>query len=223
MARFRTDKDQLILDCCRGKKVLDVGCVNHTLEATLRDDWKHAKIKTAARELIGLDYEAEVVGELNKRGWNILVGDAQNFDITKDHPGGFDVIVASDVIEHLVNPGGFLVCCRKHLAPGGVLIITTPHAYGLTFFLEVLVTGEEHINDDHTMTFSRKNLLHLLDRCGLRARQFIWLSQDSTCLQKGLAAKIAAKTLFILQCIGGFLQVGLSKEMIVLAEDKGAT
>lgn len=223
MRRFRTEKDQFILDRCRGRKVLDVGCVNHTLEATLGEDWKHAKIKTSARELVGLDYEVEIVRELNKRGWNIVAGDAQDFDLTKTYPSGFDVIVASDMIEHLVNPGAFLKCARKHLAPGGELIITTPHAYGFAFFLEVLLTGEEHINDDHTMTFSRKNMLHLLDRCGLRVKEFIWLSQDSTSMHKGVPAKVAAKILFILQCLAGFVRIGFSKEMIVVAEDGGKT
>jgi SAM-dependent methyltransferase len=214
MPRFRTEKDQFILDRCRDKRVLDVGCVNHNLEATLKDDWRHAQIAKVAKKLVGLDYEAEVVKELVKRGWNVVAADAQDFDITKQHPDGFEVIVASEIIEHLVNPGNFLRCLKKHLAPGGELILTTPHAYGIAFSFEVLVWGEEHMNDDHTMTFSRKNLDWLIRKCGLEVKEFYFLNPDSTRLHAGLGARMAAKLLYVVQYLFALVRPGYSKEMI---------
>ncbi len=217
---FRTEKDQFILDRCRGKRVLDVGCVNHTLEATLLPDWRHGQLKEVASELTGLDYNAEVVNQLREKGWNILVGDAQNFDIRDKYPGGFEVIVASEIIEHLPNPGSFLVCLQKHLAPGGVVLLTTPHAYGFGFFLEILVFGEEVINDDHVSTFSRKNMYWLMKKSGLQVKEYIWLIQDSSsmAMHKTTCARVAAKIFFWLQCIAATLRPGFSKEMIVIAE-----
>lgn len=221
MARFRTEKDRFILDRCRGKTVLDIGCVNHTLEATLREDWRHQQIRNVAAKVVGLDYEVDVVNELQKRGFDVVAADAQNFDIRDRNPSGFDVILASEVIEHLINPGAFLQCVKKHLAPGGVLILTTPHAYGIAFFLEILVWGEEHINDDHTMTFSRKNIRHLLEKCGLKEQEFHWLIQDSTSLHQGLGSRVAAKFLFLFQTLTATLiRASYSKEMIVVAGPK---
>jgi hypothetical protein len=121
-----------------------------------------------------------------------------------------------------VNPGGFFRSLRKHLAPGGQLIVTTPHAYGIAFAIEVLVWGQEHINDDHTMTFSRKNMEWLMKRCGLKVQEFHWLIQDSTYLQAGMGGKIAAKLLFWIQCIIVTLtRSAYSKEMIVVAGKDG--
>jgi len=40
----------------------------------------------------------------------------------------FDVILASEVIEHVPDPREFATAMRVHLAPGGVLIMTTPAA-----------------------------------------------------------------------------------------------
>lgn len=37
----------------------------------------------------------------------------------------FDVIIASEIIEHVANPDGFLTTCLKHLSPQGGIIITT--------------------------------------------------------------------------------------------------
>ena len=209
MPRFRTEKDQFILDRCRGKRVLDVGCVNHNYEATRLPDWRHRQISRVAASVVGLDYERDVVERLNREGWSIVAADAQDFDIRAQYPDGFDVIVASEIIEHLVNPGGFLTSLSRHLAPGGEIVITTPHAYGFGFFLEVLVWGEEHINDDHTMTFSRKNLIWLLKKCGLGVEEFHWLIQDTSRLpglHPSLSAKALAKIFFWLQCVAAAMR-----------------
>jgi SAM-dependent methyltransferase len=41
-------------------------------------------------------------------------------------PGGFDLIVCADVLEHLMNPRPCLDFARKHLAEGGVAVFSTP-------------------------------------------------------------------------------------------------
>lgn len=42
----------------------------------------------------------------------------------------FDLIVASEVIEHVENPSEFLLWLRKHLAPGGAIFLTLPNGFG---------------------------------------------------------------------------------------------
>lgn len=221
--RFRTDKDQFILDQCRGKRVLDIGCVNHTLEAARLPDWRHAQISRIAKSVVGVDYAREAVEVLKKDGWNIFAADAQDFDLTEQFPEGFDVVVASELIEHLVSPGAFICCVRKHLAPGGIAIITTPHAGGFAFFLETLIFGEERINDDHTICFSGKQMRWFLKKCGMKVREFHWLIQDSSTMAMHTTAgsRIAAKVFFWLQCIAATIRPYFSKEMIVVAEKDG--
>lgn len=214
---FSIDKRRFLLDYCKDKNVLDIGCINHTFEATTSLDWLHGQLKSVARNLVGLDYEAEIVKRLNSKGWNIIAADAQNFDLRKKYPQGFDVIVASEVIEHLVNPGSFLECVKKHLKSNGVLLLTTPHAYGLAFFIEVLLFGEEIINDDHTMTFSKKNIIWLLKKCGFEVKEFHYLIQDTSRIHTSLGKKILAKPFFWAQCLAAYIREGFSKEMIVLA------
>lgn len=219
MKNYRTEKDCYILALCTGKRVLDVGCVNHNFEATRLPDWRHKQISQVSASLVGLDYEKGVVEELNREGWNIVAADAQDFDIRDRFPDGFDVIVASEIIEHLVNPGGFLKSLARHLAPGGKVVITTPHAYGFAFFLEVLMWGEEHINDDHTMTFSRKNITRLFRKSGLVVDEFHWLIQDTSkmlAIHATVMSRLVAKLFFVLQCIAAFVRPAYSKEMIVV-------
>lgn len=51
----------------------------------------------------------------------------------------FDVIVAADIIEHLVDTDGFLRELGRVLGPGGFLIVTTPNLAGWRSRLRMLL------------------------------------------------------------------------------------
>jgi len=42
----------------------------------------------------------------------------------------YDVVVASEVIEHVLDPDALLANTVRHMATGGLLIVTTPNGYG---------------------------------------------------------------------------------------------
>lgn len=217
-------KMPLLLELCRGKTVLNLGCVNHTVEAIDYPSFQHGALAKVTKQLVGIDYEPAGVLELQKRGYDVRVGDAQSLDLTDEFPDGFDVVVASERIEHLSNTGLFLDVIRRHLTAEGILVRTTPHAYGIAFCLEIAVFGEERINDDHTATFSRKNIAHLLGRHGLEVVDFYWLNQDISTLSvhKTWMLQCLARLFFYCQLPFIFFRRGWSKEMIVIAKRKDA-
>jgi glycosyltransferase involved in cell wall biosynthesis/2-polyprenyl-3-methyl-5-hydroxy-6-metoxy-1,4-benzoquinol methylase len=53
-------------------------------------------------------------------------------EVSTLHAAGerYDVVIASEVLEHLANPLPFLRSLRSVLQPGGILILTTPNGYG---------------------------------------------------------------------------------------------
>lgn len=53
----------------------------------------------------------------------------------------FDVIIASEVIEHVEHPGAFLLFLRSKLQAGGSMFITTPNGYGCFEIMTALETA----------------------------------------------------------------------------------
>ena len=85
----------------------------------------------AENEVLGIDVHAPSILEARRKyalpNLSFRVGDLQDLS---EQDLGFDVIVCSEVLEHLENPREFMEGLRRLLRPGGALIITTPNGYG---------------------------------------------------------------------------------------------
>ena len=156
-------------------RVLDIGCVQHTLEGR---DWKnppfglflHADLARHAKEVIGLDIIEEEVERMSHAGYDVRVGDAQAFDFDET----FDAIVAGELIEHLENPGKFLECCREHLSEDGVVILTTPNPHNLQFSLWALFG--KAVNEEHTLWLDHDVMETLAQRAGLSLTDYEYIA-----------------------------------------------
>ena len=147
-------------------RVLDIGCVQHTLN---NKNWKnppfglflHADLSRHAKKTIGLDIVEEGIEKMQNGGYDVRQGDAQSFEID----GTFDAIVAGELVEHLENPGEFLERCRDHLAEDGIIILTTPNPHCLQFSLWALLG--KSVNDEHTLWLDHDVMETLAQRTGL--------------------------------------------------------
>jgi 2-polyprenyl-3-methyl-5-hydroxy-6-metoxy-1,4-benzoquinol methylase len=98
-------------------------------------------------------------------------------------PGSFDVVLCSEVIEHVPDAQAALRGLRRLLAPGGSLILTTPLRYspleilGRVAFLPGivqmvrLVYREPILPTGHTSLLSRRALRRELAAAGLRVEE----------------------------------------------------
>jgi 2-polyprenyl-3-methyl-5-hydroxy-6-metoxy-1,4-benzoquinol methylase len=92
-----------------GERVLDVGCGYGAVA--------HSVATRARADVVGIDIDPENIAEARRRFGNptltFVVG-----DVTRDLPGGgFDVIVASNVIEHLERRVDFYRSLQARLRP----------------------------------------------------------------------------------------------------------
>jgi SAM-dependent methyltransferase len=74
-------------------------------------------------DVAGIEIADAAVAFCRARGLFVIDGVAEESVLAQF--GVFDVIVLLDVIEHLPDPQSTLALCRKHLNPGGVVVITT--------------------------------------------------------------------------------------------------
>lgn len=80
-------------------------------------------------------------------------------------PGFFDVIVMSELIEHLPAPEAFIRHARSLLAPGGLLYLTTPHGRGVSGRV-LKETWSVCSPPEHLHLFSRRSMLRCLAENG---------------------------------------------------------
>jgi SAM-dependent methyltransferase len=85
------------------------------------------------------------------------VADAQDFDLGRT----FDVVFAGELIEHLDNVHGFLTSVRRHLAPGGKLVLTTPNAFYIGNFIYRL-GGHARVHPQHTAWYCDSTLRRIV-------------------------------------------------------------
>lgn len=175
-------KTERILDICRGKNVLHIGCVGFadlgTAErVSLAKQSLHYALTTSART-IGVDYSREAIDYYHTHHVfdNVIHGNAEHLeDLNLEQR--FDVVVAGDIIEHLSNPGLMLDGIRSLCRPDTLVVITTPHAFGLLSFLRFLanrfVEGQEHV-----FTMNSQNIEHLTERHGFEVVELATCFQD---------------------------------------------
>jgi 2-polyprenyl-3-methyl-5-hydroxy-6-metoxy-1,4-benzoquinol methylase len=167
--KFETRKTryEIIKTLVKGKDVLDLGCVNHDAKTESDEFWLHKFLIKHAKKVTGLDNDKKELEKLNRKGYRIIYGDAENFDLKKK----FDVVVAGELIEHLSNPGNFLQSCKRNLKDDGIIIITTPNAFSFRNHLRGVFGGVVPTNDEHTFWFTPITLKRLCDLNGLNIQQ----------------------------------------------------
>ena len=127
-----------------GKRVLDVACGEGYGSAALR--------RAGASQVIGVDIAPEVCEHARtKYGLEVRLGNAQALPIDD---ASVDVVVSFETIEHVPDPRKFLEECARVLAPGGILILSTPNR-------PVYSSALNH-NPFHHQEFDRKEFLDLL-------------------------------------------------------------
>jgi SAM-dependent methyltransferase len=166
-------KDQLLVSLARGRKVLDLGCIDHSADTALGlgTSWLHSQLRDAADELVGIDLLAGDAATLNERGYDIRVGDVEHLDLGET----FDLAIAGDLIEHLSNPGLFLDSVARHLEPTSAFVITTPNPFNAEQFAQALFRNQIMANAEHTMWLDPRVMHELVSRSPFEIADFKWI------------------------------------------------
>lgn len=157
-----------LLKICRGKKVLHVGCSDSPFHKERHEAGSllHEQLSCVTGELWGIDNDMDSINWLlaNTAMTNLIISDAESVDLT-DLYNKFDVVLATELIEHLSNPGTALTGFMKYLLPDGKLVVTVPNAFSFRNLVNTLF-GIEKVHSQHVMWFSYATLKVLLQRSG---------------------------------------------------------
>jgi SAM-dependent methyltransferase len=144
---------EVIQPLARPGRWLDVGCATgHFLE----------QAAGAGMTAEGLDVSPGAIDRARARGLT-----AHRARVEEFRPGApYDTITAFDVIEHLLDPRGFLDRLRGWLAPGGTLVLTLPDVASVYPRLLMRRHWFYYLPSDHLYYFDPRTIRRLLGEQG---------------------------------------------------------
>ncbi|MDN5851010.1 MAG: class I SAM-dependent methyltransferase [Nitrococcus sp.] len=172
------DRIRLLEAMLRGKRVIHVGCVDHSAKQIRRKwqqgGWLHARIDAVAQRCLGVDIDAVGVDFIRREmGYK----DVYCMDLLRDeaqeiHSAHWDVLLLGEVVEHLDDPVAFLSGLRERYAHCvDQLLITVPNAFRFGN-LRLVWSNAERINTDHRYWFTPYTIAKVLHRAGYTMREF---------------------------------------------------
>lgn len=136
-------------------RLLDVGFgAGSLIEAAARGGW------TAS----GVEVSQPAVEHVKSLGFNVFCGELTEARYPDDH---FDVVTASEVLEHVPEPRALVAEMARIVRPGGLLWATTPHGRGVSskaLGLKWSVVSPP----EHLQLFSRRSIKEMLAEAGFR-------------------------------------------------------
>ena len=137
----------------RSGKLLDVGFGGgDLLDAAQRDGWT----------VSGVEVTSAAVENARRRGIDAFHGALPDAPYETE---SFDVVVATEILEHIIEAAELLVAIRRVLRPGGLLWATTPHGRGVSA-RTLGVAWSVIAPPEHVQLFSVRGIRELFKRSG---------------------------------------------------------
>jgi len=182
--RIVNNRKIFIVDYCRGKHVLHIGCVDRGLVRQRLKDTTHLhhQLSLVAKRLIGIDVDKAGIDLLRRVGFSqVYVVDVENEIIPANLMKDIEVIVIPEVMEHLSNPGNFLDNLKR-LDFSGDIIVSVPNAFSYRVVTLVKDNNIELVHPDHNFYFSPTTLETLLRKHGFKTIDqilYYWPTDDA--------------------------------------------
>jgi len=171
LAKTRLKLLREMLSTVSAANVLDVGSGPGDVVGALHRD---------GVSVVGMDVSAEAVAMASRRhkGCRFIEHSAEELPWPVQ-AGAFDLVIAFEVIEHLLRPRQLLLGAHEALRPGGHLAITTPY-HGLLKNLALVPLGfDRHfaVEGEHIRFFSDNAIRRILADTGFTMIRVVHLGR----------------------------------------------
>lgn len=110
-------------------------------------------------DLVGLDISMAYLERLVNEGFRVYVCNAENLVFDKE----FDLMVATDILEHVLNVGDFLIGINRALVAGGRFVVRVPFEENLVQYAQQMGCPYRLV---HLRNFTLRGLTQLLGQGG---------------------------------------------------------
>jgi 2-polyprenyl-3-methyl-5-hydroxy-6-metoxy-1,4-benzoquinol methylase len=147
----------------RDRAILEIGCGEGSTGA-------YAKHEGKCGLYVGVElfpYAASVAASLIDR---VYTANIESFDLPEPRES-FDVLIAGEVLEHLVDPWAVLRRLRSYLRPGGLVMASSPNVSHYSV-IGMLLKGDWTLADSgrmdqtHLRWFTPKSYADMFQSCG---------------------------------------------------------
>jgi len=170
-----------LVELCRGKRVLHVGCCDHLeliSEKMAQNLYLHQEICRAASRCVGSDVSVEGIALLRELGF------ADVFQPDEVPDEDYDICLMGDVIEHVGDVVAFLRSMRRYRFK--TLVVVTPNLFRARNFL----SSGELINTDHRYWFSPYTLSKVLVDAGFTPENVELCHSDHASFKGAVLARV---------------------------------
>jgi len=189
------------LDRARGRRVLDIGCVEHFVDASDHPDWLHGLIVDAARVCTGVDIHADGVANLREQGFDVVHHDITTGLGPLADRQPYEVITCGEIIEHLRDPQSLLDAAAALLTEDGELVLSTPNPYA-PMRASAGARGVQWESVDHVTYLFPSGMAELASRSGLEMTAVTSTSPSSRWTHLVLALGLRSPGLAISRALG---------------------
>ena len=188
-------------------EVLEVGCGRGATGGHLQD--------TLGCRVTGVELNPVVAEAAAQRLHRVVVGDVEEAATVAELGRRFDVLLALELFEHLVEPERFLERARELVKPGGRIVLSVPNVGHHSVVADLLAGRWDYLPIGilcytHYRFYTRRTLADWLARCGFPDARLVpqrteppsWLPQGADRLPgSGLpvdAESLATKGFYVL-------------------------
>ena len=150
-----------------GLRVLDVGCGSGRFAETLSQH---------GYECYGITISSQEAALAKDRMKRVIVGDAEQMSELPFPAGFFDIVIFSDVLEHLREPRRALELIKPYVRPGGSVVASIPNVANLVVRWNLLCgrfTYEPSgiLDNTHVRFYTKGTAQELLESAGFMVQR----------------------------------------------------